>query len=325
MLSRKTHFVLGCCLFTLAADAVLASQNKTTDMNVELESGYGYDTNLGIEELDRASSNSDEALLLGAKVDGSWRALSALTLTGGYQLKSRDYREMDAFDILTHLIQGGVRYDLDGYSLGGTFHYAEARLDGDDFVQIRQPSLSVGKLVNDQWYWRVALSEQRKSFAALPHRDADNQSIGGDLYYFHEPDNYLSLSVATMDEKAATEAFDYQGWRMRVQWSREFDWQQLKPALQVSWQHGRRDYGEQGATAPGAGNELPIFADLSGATTTPGASRDDRIDNLNLALELPLNQLFSVVGQVQYSDHQSSVATWSYDKTLFALSAKMRF
>lgn len=325
MLTAKTKNALNCCLFALAADGVLASEDKTGEMGIEVEAGYAYDNNLGIEELDRASSSSDDAVLLGVKADGSWRPPGALTLSGGYQLRSQDYREMDGFDTLTHLVHGGASYDLGGYSFGGTFHYAEAELNGDDFLQVRQPSISVGKLANEQWYWRVAVTEQEKFFAALSHRDADNRSVGGDLYYFHTLNHYLSLSVAAVDEKAVTEAFDYQGWRTRVQWFCEFAWREMRPELQLSWQHDRRDYGEQGEVAPGAGNELPIFGNLSEASAAPGAVRDDRIDNVRLALEVPLNRAFSVVGEVQYADHSSSVDTWSYDKTRFALSAKLHF
>ena len=336
-LSNQRQLCLGVALLCLPPALALAQPRAEAaqqggdkvDMAVEAEAGYVYDNNLGIDELDRASSEGDSALTGKLKADGRWRPVENLSLSGGYQVTTRNYQDADAFDTLTQLANAGIEVEVNDYDVGATYHYARADLNDTDFLTLQRPSLYVGKLIDNQWYWRLAATGQEKQFDSLPGRDADSRSLSGDLFYFTAPESFWSVGLASTDEDARSDVYDYDGWRATLKWSQSLSWAGRQPRLVVSGQYDWRDYRDERSLSAANRGEDGFFDDFlgsdSGAGETSGGVREDRIGSVRGELEIPLSEVFSVVGVLEYRDHSSNLDSADYDETLVGVTARARF
>ena len=304
-------------------------RKQVVDFDVQAEAGYLYDNNLGIDELDRASSEGDSALTGKLKADGRWRPADSLTISGGYQVTTRNYQDADAFDTLTRLANAGIEVDVSGYDVGATYHHAWADLNDEAFLELERPSVYVGKLIDNQWYWRLAATEQEKRFDSLPGRDADASSLGGDLFYFPTPENFWSVGLASHDEDARSDVYDYNGWQATLKWSQTLSWQGRQPRLVVSGQYDWRDYSDGSSLSSANRGDDGFFDDFPGAGSSAedasAGAREDRIGSVRGELEIPLSDVFSVAGVVEYRDHSSNLDSADYDETLVGVTARARF
>lgn len=316
-MNSKTVFLVAIIILTTAHTVVAAEQKKPLSWDLKAEGGVLYDNNLNVLELDRSSERSDNALLAQAKADLHWRPGARWNLDAGYSIASRDYQTFDDFDTLTQIAYLDARYDLGYFNLGGSYHFADADLDGDALLTLRQPSLYIARLVNSAVYVRAAVTQREKDYADFPSRDAEGNELGADLYYFFTPSTYWSISAAVEDEDAETSRYDYTGWHVRSQFSHRFELFGQRSQWQVSWQHWDRDYDDT-LSLSGSGG-LPVFA------ADEAAKRTDRRDTARLQWEQGITGPLSLITRLEYTENRSNLPSATFDETLASLSLQASF
>ena len=107
-------------------------------MSGDLSLGYEYDSNVTVDELDRSSSVGDGGLVssVNLALDHDINDDTSGSLSYGY---SRiDYDQFDFLSRETHIVGANVSSRVGDATLGMTYFYIDARLDGRGLLDLSQ-------------------------------------------------------------------------------------------------------------------------------------------------------------------------------------------
>ncbi len=274
-------------------------------LDAELDLGMEYDSNLTVEELDRSTSTSDTALLLRGKLDGQWQASDKLSLRGGYSYLSRNYRDHSEFDLAIHQLYGDLSYEFEPATLGASHHYARARLDGSDLLDLHQTSLYASRLFDQRIFLRLAADFRDKQFDDRDARDAQSEGLSSDVYvFFNRARTYVSAGISGESEDAKGAEFDYDGWTLKSKVSHKFPLAEKTTQLSLAYRFEDRQYDH---LHPLIGNE-----------------RDDTRHTAKLEWEVGLNDHVAVISSLEYRDFHSNLESVDYTKNLASLALRLK-
>lgn len=292
-------------LLILQFGSVSLAQADGQNIHVELESGLAHDSTLAVTELDNSSNMSDTAVLLNAKISGDWRKYDT-TVSGAYSYRGTDYQQADAFDLKIQHYYVDIKHDFDHFSLGGNYHHADAQLDNTDFLTLKQHSVYVSKLFHDSVYLRLSGTEKDKQFDGRRERNADNNGLNADAYwFFNSGKRFISAGIGREQEDAVSDEFDFDAISLKVLLSNKFTLLQKDSQLQLGWTYSDRDYTDS----------QPFLA----------YKRDDQRMLSTLEWTVSFNQYLSASSKLEYGDYRSDLADADYNETMAAVTLKARF
>lgn len=296
--------------FTLSTLALCYSAMTASAANpgvdFEVSAGAEQDSNLNVVELDKNSNESDIATLLNAKVDANWKPIEKLSLSGGYAYSTKLYQKNDNFNLAIHQLSADANYDFNVLTVGASYHYADALLDGKNFLDLRQTSFYVSKLINEKIYLRAATNIQDKKFTNLSERDARNTGFSGDAFvFFNAGKTFVSVGAANEDENAQAKQFDYKGINFRSKVSHKFSMADKDNKVQLGWRYTKRDY--------------------SGITPEIKAERYDTSHVADAEWEINFTSKVSLVTKVERGNYNSNLAAADYSETRTSILLKARF
>ncbi|PUA28005.1 MAG: hypothetical protein B0W54_16020 [Cellvibrio sp. 79] len=296
-------------LFSLLASTISSaniSVAATPITKFELETGAEYDSNLSVIELDKSSSEGDWSALANARLNSQWQATDKAKVKGGLSYSSKTYRDFSEFDLVIKQAFIDTSYDFQPLTLGASIHYADAELDGSDFLALQQRSIYISRLINQKIFLRAAINDQDKDFPGSSARNADNHSVAGDaFFFFNQGKTFLTVGLSSETENAAANEFDYDGTNIRTSLSHQFSLWNKKNRLQASWRYDQRDY--------------------SAVTPALEAKRNDERRIATLEWQIETNNWLSVVGKVERGNYDSNLASANYAETVSSLMLKASF
>lgn len=307
---KKSVLAVAICGAAAMSFAATALQAQTTDSQFSfsgsLEAGAEYNSNVSVSELESASGESDMAGAVDAALDMNWKPAERVSVDAGYSFTSRQYDDFDAFDLDMHLLYGDVSYELDLFTVGANYYFADAELGGDDFLTLKQSSLYAGKLFDERWYLRGALNFSDKDFDGFGARDADTEGLSLDAFwFFNQGMSTLVFGYAYDDEDTRSLAFAYEADTLRTRFTHRFAWNGRESNLQLG---GRAQ-----------------FRDYKGITPGLGAPRDDKQYVLDARIEVELLPWLAVTGQVERGDYRSRLASADYTENRVGAGLKVSF
>lgn len=275
-------------------------------VDFELATGVEQDSNLNVVELDKNSNQSDLALLLNAKANGSWQPVEKLSLSAGYAYSGKRYREQDEFNLAIHQISADANYEFDTATVGASHYYAKAVLDSHDFLDLNQTSLYIAKLINNQFYLRAAANLQDKSFAGLAERNAKNKGASVDGFvFFNQGKSFVSLGVAAETENAKAHQFDYSGSSVKARLSHKFLMGEKEQKVQLGYRYLQRDY--------------------SGITAEINTERYDKAQVLDASWEVSLSKNAALEAKAEAGKYSSNLPSADYKDNRVSVQVKFRF
>ncbi|HDZ07802.1 surface lipoprotein assembly modifier [Pseudohongiella sp.] len=290
----------------IASGVAIAQGSDEFTVSGSLEAGAEYNSNVSVSELESATGESDTAGTLDAAVDANWQATDRLSVDTGYSFSGERYQDFDSFDLDLHLLYGDVSYELDAFSLGSNYYYADANLGGDDFLILKQYSLYAGKLFADQWFLRGALNFADKSFDDFAQRDADSEGLSLDAFwFFNQGRSNLVLGYAFDEEQARDTAFSYDAETLRLRYTHRLDLLGNDTELRLGTRWQDRSY--------------------QSVTPALGARRDDRQHITDARLEMSLTEQLAVAAQLERGDYQSNLGSADYTENRASVSLKLSF
>lgn len=295
------------CTRSLLAFSIIAlGHYAQASADVELSSGLEQDSNLHVVELDKTSNASDIALLLNAKANGNWKPTEKLSVSGGYSYSAKKYREQDEFNLAIHQVSADANYEFDLATIGANHYYARAILDTKNFLDLRQTSLYIAKLINNQFYLRAAANFQEKTFAGLSDRNAENRGASADAFvFFNQGKSFVSLGVANEKENAKAQQFDYSGNSIKVRVSHRFMMGEREQKVQLGYRYLQRDY--------------------SGMTQEINAERYDKAGVLDASWEVSLSKNVALEAKVETGKYTSNLPSADYQDNRLSLQVKWHF
>jgi len=306
---KTTSNVKNIIRFSLLA-SIISSANMgvaaTPATKFELETGAEYDSNLSVIELDKNSSEGDWSALANARLNSQWQATDKAKIKGGLSYSSKTYQDFSEFDLVIKQAFIDTSYDFQPLTLGASYHYADAELDGSDFLTLQQRSIYISRLINQTIFLRAAINDQDKDFPGSSTRNADNQSLAGDaFFFFNQGKTFFTIGLSGETENATANEFDYDGTNIRTSVSHQFSLWDKKNRLQLGFRYDQRDY--------------------SAVTPSLEAKRNDERRVATLEWQIETTNWLSVVGKVERGDYDSNLASANYAETVSSLMLKASF
>ncbi len=289
---------------SIAASTVIADDKAS--FSGQLEAGALSDSQLYIDELQQSESSGDNAILYkaGAKLIFTPTSQFKLNLGTGYSDKS--YLEQSQFDL--SLLQANIdaSYKFDWFTLGASHHYIDAKLDGEDFMQLNQTSYYLSRLFASRYFIRANLTDQQKEFADNIERNADNQNYGLDLFvFFNRANTFINLGFNQDKETADSDHLSYAGQGLHAKFGHTFYGLGKKQQLQLGWQQQQRDYD-----APYPEQELV---------------RDDDRNSSEVSYQFHFSDAWSMQAKYEVFDYRSNIESAVYDGDKTSLMVRVEF
>ncbi|MCF4010769.1 surface lipoprotein assembly modifier [Rheinheimera sp. UJ63] len=275
------------------------------DISGKASAGLEQQSNVNISQLEQASGRSDVATLLAADLNATWQVNPKWTLSSGYSVQDKNYREADDFNTRLHLANIDAGYQHGNTTYGTNYYYAMAELAGERFLTLNQGSVYAMHSASDSWFVRPAITATEKTFANIGARDANNLSISTDsFWFFAEGQHFVSLGLVYEDEDTQDNSFSYRAPGLRLKVSGRFDFWHLKQQLQLGMKISKRDYQK---------------------LDTDTAPRQDTHSQLEAKWQLNVTPVFSVVTAVEHGDFSSTLESADYRETRSSVSLQVSF
>ena len=288
---------LAVCVFSVATRAEVDGP----ELGLNASAGYQYDSNVNIATTDTNTGETDTALLLTLGLDGAVPLGDKLSLGLGYGYTSTTYATFSSFDLAIHHLRAALRYEVAGFDSTLSFDRFAARVDGGQFLDIRQASPSLGRLIGRKLYLRGSFTRAEKDFAANSERDAFNNAIRGDAYILIEGmERYVALAYRIASEDAKASEFDYDGREAKMTYAHRLQARRVKLDWKTYLQVENRNY--------------------AGAPDPDTAPRHDDRFRAGMSAAMPLSERIALRGEVEYGENDSNLAAANYDEVVYSIS-----
>ncbi|RLA46675.1 MAG: hypothetical protein DRR04_04540 [Gammaproteobacteria bacterium] len=286
----------------LLATPVLAQQKNNTlapaQYSAEVGLGGEYDSNVSVEEVDRATNQGDYAMTMDVGLEAQKELSRTIKVAATYDFSQVLYKEFSRVDRQTHILGTDLALDLDRVDTGISFYYINSRLDNDKFLELYRVSPSVSGFLAKKWFARGAYVYSNKSIENRPGRDANTNAGEVDLYYFHRGlRSYFNLGYRYKDEDADANRLDYTSNSLKLRYIHRFEIFSRIAKLELAWRYEDRNY----------------------STITPsiGEDRDDQRHRWRADFEMPIIGRSAVQVYYGYANYDSNYPSADYTQNLF--------
>ncbi|MEH6583828.1 MAG: surface lipoprotein assembly modifier [Halioglobus sp.] len=297
-IALRPHLLLLVIAAVCLPQAHAAGTESGPKFSAEVGAGLEYDDNIAVEEVDRASSESDYALTLNAGV-GAQQGFGDHTELGlTYDYNQSIYNEFSQVDRQTHILGTSLNFDLTDVDTGISLFYINSRLDGEAFLELYRVSPSISGFLSKKWFARGAYVYSDKRIENRSGRDATSNAGEADVYFFRRGlRSYFNLGYRFKDEDANAARYDYQSQNLKLRYIHRMEVFSKLAKLELAWRYEDRDY--------------------SSITPSIAQRRADKRNRWRLDFEVPI---FSGGSAVQfyygYSDYDSNLPQSDYTQTI---------
>jgi hypothetical protein len=280
--------------------------NDERPVSLTLGTGFEYDSNVAVLELDTSTNAGDRSLLLDFGVGYDKPDRGRFDLQAGYDFSQSLHDDFDSFDVRIHRGSGTLSYDLGPTDIGVTLQHAYAELDGDEFLTLQQVAPYVSRLVGRRLFLRFAYARSDKDFAGNPLRSAKADGLSADAYVFVDGlRTYLVFGYRLDDENALDAQFDYDGDVLRAQLVKRLEAHERELTLRTSLRFESRDY------------EAP--------TPSIGTPRRDDRRQLEVSLDVPIGERTTAQVVYEHADNASNLPSVDFTENVVSLKFRARF
>ena len=272
---------------------------------LKLGTGLEFDDNLTVEEQDNVSGQEDYAVVFELEGKYSPEFLSPYSGEVYYEFYQSFYEDFSEFDLQTHTAGLTGEQEFQGWDIGLDYNFTYMFLGSDGFLQTHSLSPSVGKSLQSNLYTNFSYIFIDKDFRndSDSDRDAFNNSIGGDAFYFFQKNQaYCQLGYRLEDEDASGDEFDYMGhiFNAAVQIPAPLD-----TKVRLSYKYHFKDY--------------------SNITQSIGSEREDKKQTVSLTVSGDIRDNIGLKFDYQYIDNDSNLSSNEYNQNIVFLGATVVF
>lgn len=261
--------------------------------------GGEYSSNITVDAQDLSTNEGDIAAVIEANLGYKPVDDGVTSLEIGYDFYQSLYEDLSDFDLQIHglSLSGATKWaEVD---VSGAYRFNHIRLGGDKFLNIHSLRPTLGLSVGERGYVSAAYEYQRRNYADIEPRDADQHNFGLTGYYFFAPKSHLSAGYKLARETADGPEFSYWGHVVDVGVKAPLRLGNIEPVLRASYRYWHRNY--------------------SNITPSIGAERLDKRHTFRVGLEIPVYERFNVKPQYQYTDANSNLPSVDYNEHIVSL------
>ena len=284
---------------------IIADKKPKKPWNLAFHTGFEYDDNITVSELDQATGVGDFSYLF--EFGGAYRfqITPKFELEAGYDFYQSLHDDLSAFDIQSHIFSLNGSYEFKGLDLGLLSMYNRTSLGAADFLEIYSTSPSVGFSVTDTWYATVNYSYKSTNFFNINNRDAQNHGFGFSNFLFFLGGKGMVLLGYQFENEITTGAeFEYLGHFLNTNVILPV------PLLdQTKVNIGYKFY----------------FKDYKNVTASIGKKRDDFRHTAELGIYQPIYNKLHAKLKYQYINSISNIASSDYQENIVNLLLGISF
>ena len=190
-----------------------------TEFGLELAAGYAWDDNLGLDEVERATGESDEVTTLEAQGSAlfSYEDRASMRISAG--LVDDSYRKFSQVDRRTESFGVNLEAQLGKLTAGINWFDVSADLDDEQFLKYERLSPYLSGFVSKQWFLRGEYVYGEKEIARRPGREANSHSVSVDSYYFLQGlKRYAVVGYTFRVDNARANRYDYDSHALKIRY-----------------------------------------------------------------------------------------------------------
>ena len=289
-----------------AAWAIPQLASAETKLDVELAAGYAWDDNVGLDELERATGESDEvtSLEIQGSAEFSFDDRASVRISAG--LVNDSYRQFSQVDRRTESLGINLETQLGKATVGVNWFDVSADLDDEAFLTYERISPYVAGFLSKQWFLRGEYVYGEKTIARRPGREADSHSVSIDSYYFIQGlKRYAVLGYTFRVDNARANRYDYDSHALKLRYVHRESLANLPLELELEGKFEDRRYKSPD----------PFIR----------TEREDTRLRLSAELRLLITEYASVSVHVKNSDYDSNLPTASYSDLVVGTELRLSF
>ena len=312
MTGFRTKLILKRALYNLLVTALAVAwvipqlASAETKLDVELAAGYAWDDNVGLDELERATGESDEvtSLEIQGSAEFSFDDRASVRISAG--LVDDSYRQFSQVDRRTESLGINLETQLGKATVGINWFDVSADLDDEAFLMYERISPYVAGFLSKQWFLRGEYVYGEKTIARRPGREADSHSVSIDSYYFIQGlKRYAVLGYTFRVDNARANRYDYDSHALKLRYVHRESLANLPLELELEGKFEDRRYKSPD----------PFIQ----------TEREDTRLRLSAELRLLITEYASVSVHVKNSDYDSNLPTASYSDLVVGTELRLSF
>ena len=277
-----------------------------TEFGLELAAGYAWDDNVGLDELERATGESDEvtSLEIQGSAEFSFDDRASVRISAG--LVDDSYRQFSQVDRRTESLGINLETQLGKATVGINWFDVSADLDDEAFLTYERLSPYVAGFLSKQWFIRGEYVYGEKTIARRPGREADSHSVSIDSYYFLQGlKRYAVLGYTFRLDNARANRYDYDSHALKLRYVHRESLANLPLELELEGKFEDRRYKSPD----------PFIK----------TEREDTRLRLSAELRLLITEYASVSVHVKNSDYDSNLPTATYSDLVVGTELRLSF
>lgn len=295
----------------LFASAVLLSSSLSyageSPLSLSASIGVEYDDNISVSALDTTTGQSDEAFVL--DFSASYLAIESETseLELVYDLYQSKHSTLSDFDLQIHTLSALGSFEVDDRDLGLYYSYSMVDLGDEALYDSHSLTPSLGLSLAENWYNRLSYSFVSKDFDSASERNANQNSISADNYYFFmDHSAFVSLGARLEAEDTKDNELDYKAIY-------------LKTAISIPFYYNDEKFIDF------KGKYERYWRNYDNVTLSIGENRDDNQHLIGLEFIKPINESLEVVLNYEYTNTGSNLDSVDAEENVISLSMAMDF
>ena len=277
-----------------------------SEFEMELAVGYAWDDNVGLDELERATGESDEVTSLEAQGSALFAFQDRVSLRLSAGLTDDSYQKFSQVDRRTESIGVNLEAKLGKTAVGINWFDVSADLNSDPFLTYERLSPYMSGFISKKWFLRGEYVYGKKTIARRLGREADSHSVSIDSYYFIQGlKRYAVLGYTFRADDARANRYDYNSHALKVRYVQRAAVSGLPLEFEMEGKFEDRQY-----KAPD-----PMIR----------AEREDTRWRFSTELRLIVTEHASVVVHLKNSDYDSNLPTASYSDLVVGTEIRLSF
>ena len=279
---------------------------------VELSTGFEYDSNVSVIEVESQTAESDVAATIDLGVQYEQDVSDSTSFEIGYNFGQDLQADFTDFNTQTHRGSLGVSHDFGDVEGGASYQLIYSRLGGDGFLRLHRLSPYLATYVGDrQAYVRASYIYTDKNFIDRPGRDSDVHAGNAEVFYFiNGLKTYAIAGYRYEIENAGDNDFDFNSHNVKLRLVQRIPFRGRNAKLRGGWRFEQRNYQ---------------FAASNPTSLTEGTFRDDTRHRFDASLELPINDI--VYTELEYNhdrfDSNLPAADFTQNVVSFRIGGKI--
>jgi len=276
------------------------------EFSLDLAAAYSWDDNVGLDELERATGESDEVTTLEAQGSALITLFDRTTLRVSAGLVDDSYATFSVVDRRTESWGLNLESQLGDTTLGVNWFDVSADLDEQQFLTYQRLSPYLARFISKQWFLRGEYVYGEKEIERRPGRGADSHSVSLDSYYFIRGlKRYALLGYTYRVDDANANRYDYESHALKLRYVHRATLGSLPVELELETKLEERRYKSPD----------PVIS----------TEREDTRVRFSSEIRLLITEYASVALQLKNSDYDSNVDTASYNDLVVGTEFRLSF